>query len=70
MLGNEYSFFIFDFLLNLNKIAIFYIESGRKPKFIWALKYNTNKYTLYLMRFNSELKQTKGIRLFNKNKAL
>ena len=42
MLGNEYSFFIFDFLLNLNKIAIFYIESGRKPKFIWALKYNTN----------------------------
>ena len=30
MLGNEYSFFIFDFLLNLNKIAIFYIESGEK----------------------------------------
>ena len=23
-------FFIFDFLLNLNKIAIFYIESGEK----------------------------------------
>ena len=44
MLGNEYSFFIFDFLLNLNKIAIFYIESGEKPKFIWALKYNTNKH--------------------------
>ena len=48
-LGNEYSFFIFDFLLNLNKIAIFYIESGEKPKFIWALKYNTNKYTLCLI---------------------
>ena len=25
-----FSFFIFDFLLNLNKIAIFYIESGEK----------------------------------------
>ena len=29
-LATSFPFFIFDFLLNLNKIAIFYIESGEK----------------------------------------
>ena len=59
MLGNEYSFFIFDFLLNLNKIAIFYIESGRKPKFIWALKHITKKqiYLLIVIQFRTETNQ-------------
>ena len=59
MLGNEYSFFVFDFLLNLNKIAIFYIESGRKPKFIWALKTYHKKTlcVLIVIHFRTETNQ-------------
>ena len=65
-------FFVFNFLLNLNKIAIFYIKSDKKTNLL-VNENITHKNTLRVFKFNefnSELKQTKGIRLFNKNKAL